>query len=85
MGWKAQPTRQVQMDDCAIPGSQLLGEEGRGFDTWREDVSEALVIIGVEGKKAFCAGGDIADLYRAGREGRHGSRTGRRPTPRTSS
>ncbi len=31
MGWKAQPTRQVQMDDCAIPASALLGEEGRGF------------------------------------------------------
>ena len=31
MGWRAQPTRQVQMDDCAIPSDNLLGEEGRGF------------------------------------------------------
>lgn len=31
MGWKAQPTRQVQMDDCSIPESNLLGEEGNGF------------------------------------------------------
>ncbi len=31
MGWKSQPTRQVQMDDCTIPAGNLLGEEGAGF------------------------------------------------------
>ncbi|SDU03671.1 acyl-CoA dehydrogenase family protein [Stappia sp. ES.058] len=31
MGWKAQPTTQVQFDDCAVPADHLLGEEGRGF------------------------------------------------------
>lgn len=31
MGWKAQPTAQVQFDDCRIPADNLLGEEGRGF------------------------------------------------------
>ncbi|MEL7299912.1 MAG: acyl-CoA dehydrogenase family protein [Pseudomonadota bacterium] len=31
MGWKAQPTRQVQLDACAIPAANLLGEEGMGF------------------------------------------------------
>ncbi len=31
MGWRSQPTRQVQLDDCAIPAESLLGEEGRGF------------------------------------------------------
>jgi alkylation response protein AidB-like acyl-CoA dehydrogenase len=31
MGWRAQPTAQVQFDDCRIPADQLLGEEGRGF------------------------------------------------------
>lgn len=31
MGWRAQPTAQVQMDDCMIPAENLLGEEGRGF------------------------------------------------------
>ncbi|PRY94120.1 acyl-CoA dehydrogenase family protein [Donghicola tyrosinivorans] len=31
MGWKAQPTRQVQMDDCLIPAANLLGTEGQGF------------------------------------------------------
>ncbi|OWY05332.1 acyl-CoA dehydrogenase [Thioclava sp. F1Mire-8] len=31
MGWKAQPTAQVQFDDCHIPAENLLGEEGKGF------------------------------------------------------
>ncbi|SEW07844.1 hypothetical protein SAMN05444851_1266 [Aliiroseovarius sediminilitoris] len=31
MGWKAQPTSQVQFDDCAVPHENLLGEEGKGF------------------------------------------------------
>ena len=31
MGWRAQPTRQVQFDDCAVPAANLLGEEGHGF------------------------------------------------------
>ena len=31
MGWRSQPTRQVQFDDCKIPSDNLLGEEGHGF------------------------------------------------------
>ena len=31
MGWRAQPTRQVQMDACKVPAGNLVGEEGRGF------------------------------------------------------
>ncbi|MBO6624931.1 acyl-CoA dehydrogenase family protein [Rhodophyticola sp.] len=31
MGWRSQPTRQVQLDDCAVPAENLLGEEGKGF------------------------------------------------------
>ncbi len=31
MGWRAQPTAQVQFDDCMIPHDNLIGEEGRGF------------------------------------------------------
>jgi len=31
MGWRSQPTRQVQMDSCPAPGENLLGEEGLGF------------------------------------------------------
>ncbi len=31
MGWRAQPTRQVQFDDCRVPAGNLVGEEGQGF------------------------------------------------------
>ncbi len=31
MGWRSQPTRQVQLDDCPTPLENLLGEEGQGF------------------------------------------------------
>lgn len=31
MGWKAQPTRQVQLDNCNIPAGNQLGETGKGF------------------------------------------------------
>jgi len=31
MGWKAQPTAQVQFDDCKIPAANLIGTEGKGF------------------------------------------------------
>jgi alkylation response protein AidB-like acyl-CoA dehydrogenase len=31
MGWRAQPTAQVQFDDCLIAPENLLGEEARGF------------------------------------------------------
>lgn len=31
MGWRSQPTRQVQFDDCRVGAGALLGEEGQGF------------------------------------------------------
>lgn len=31
MGWRAQPTRQVQFDDCFVAAEALVGEEGKGF------------------------------------------------------
>ena len=31
MGWRSQPTAQVQFDNCNIPSTNLVGEEGKGF------------------------------------------------------
>ena len=31
MGWRSQPTAQVQFDDCKIGADNLIGEEGQGF------------------------------------------------------
>ena len=36
---------------------------------WRDDDAVQLVIIDAEGDRAFCAGGDIADLYESGKRG----------------
>lgn len=43
---------------------------------WADDPAVALVVIDAEGERAFCAGGDIADVYRSGRRGdfEHGRR-----------
>lgn len=37
----------------------------RALVAWRDDPQVALVIIDAEGTRAFCAGGDIAAVYRA--------------------
>ena len=31
MGWRSQPTAQVQFDDCKVSADNLIGEEGKGF------------------------------------------------------
>ena len=31
MGWRSQPTRSVQLDECLVPAENLLGAEGMGF------------------------------------------------------
>ena len=31
MGWRSQPTAQVQFDDCKVPAGNLVGVEGDGF------------------------------------------------------
>ncbi|MEP3054359.1 MULTISPECIES: acyl-CoA dehydrogenase family protein [Ascidiaceihabitans] len=31
MGWRSQPTAQVQFDDCKVASENLVGEEGNGF------------------------------------------------------
>lgn len=36
---------------------------------WQEDASVALVILDAAGEKAFCAGGDIREMYETGRAG----------------
>ncbi|MCR8549690.1 3-hydroxyisobutyryl-CoA hydrolase [Salipiger sp. P9] len=46
------------------------------LDAWRDDPEVALVLIDATGDKAFCAGGDIAEIYRSGIAGDYD--TGRR-------
>ncbi|MDN5569196.1 MAG: enoyl-CoA hydratase/isomerase family protein, partial [Paracoccus sp. (in: a-proteobacteria)] len=41
------------------------------LNDWRDDPEVALVIMDAAGDRAFCAGGDIAAVYHAGRAGDH--------------
>ncbi len=40
------------------------------LETWREDDAVALVIVQGAGDRAFCAGGDVAQVYRLNQDGR---------------
>lgn len=41
------------------------------LDAWRDDPEVAIIVIDAEGDKAFCAGGDIAELYETGKAGNY--------------
>ncbi len=43
----------------------------KALDSWVDDAQVRAVIVDAAGGKAFCAGGDIADLYRNGRAGNY--------------
>lgn len=42
------------------------------LDAWRDDGDVALVVIDAAGDRAFCAGGDIQQIYERGRAGDYG-------------
>ncbi len=56
MGWRAQPTAQVQFDDCEIPAENLIGEAGRGF---------AYAMAGLDGGRLNIAAGALGGAQRA--------------------
>mmetsp|Transcript_1070 Transcript_1070/g.2214 ORF Transcript_1070/g.2214 Transcript_1070/m.2214 type:complete len:136 (+) Transcript_1070:3-410(+) len=39
------------------------------LDVWATDDEVKMIVIDAEGEKAFCAGGDIAELYETGTKG----------------
>lgn len=39
------------------------------LDAWRDDKTVHLVLIDGAGERAFCSGGDIADMYKSGQSG----------------
>ncbi|PIE07554.1 MAG: acyl-CoA dehydrogenase [Rhodobacterales bacterium] len=58
MGWKAQPTAQVQFDGAEVPAENLLGTEGKGF---------AYAMEGLDGGRlniAACALGGAEEALR---------------------
>ncbi len=52
----------------ALTYEMCLGIEA-ALEEWREDPAVAIVIIDAAGERAFCSGGDIAEMYATGRAG----------------
>jgi len=51
MGWNSQPTRAVIFEDCRIPISNRLGEEGEGFKFAMKGLDGGRINIGNYFKK----------------------------------
>jgi hypothetical protein len=56
MGWLAQPTSQVQFDDCKVPADNLIGEEGKGF---------AYAMAGLDGGRLNISAGALGGAQKA--------------------
>ncbi|WP_415182580.1 acyl-CoA dehydrogenase family protein [Phaeovulum sp.] len=56
MGWRAQPTAQVQFDDCLVPLKNRIGDEGKGF---------AYAMAGLDGGRLNIAAGALGGAQRA--------------------
>ncbi len=56
MGWRAQPTAQVQFDDCKVPAENLVGEEGRGF---------SYAMVGLDGGRLNIAASALGGAQKA--------------------
>lgn len=52
----------------ALTWDMCLAAE-KALDAWASDDAIALVILDADGDRAFCAGGDIAEMYRTGTAG----------------
>ena len=52
----------------ALTYDMCLEIEGT-LDAWRNDNDVNLILIDGAGERAFCSGGDIADMYKSGQTG----------------
>ncbi len=63
MGWNAQPTRQVIMDNVKVPTTQLVGDEGRGFKFAMSGLDGGRVNIGAASLGAAWSALDKSRTY----------------------
>ena len=68
MGWRSQPTRQVQFDDCKVPAGNLLGVEGKGFSYAMAGLDGGRLNIAACSLGAAQAGLDATLAYMAERQ-----------------
>lgn len=50
-------------------GQAMVHALAAALDRWRDDPAVDLVLIDAQGPRAFCAGGDLTEIYAAGRAG----------------
>lgn len=50
---------------------EMCLEIDKALIAWADDPQVDLIVMDAEGEKAFCAGGDIAELYRTGKAGNY--------------
>jgi len=48
---------------------EMCLEMEAALDRWRDDDAITVILIDAEGERAFCSGGDIAELYACGKRG----------------
>lgn len=46
VGWNSQPTRAVILEDCVVPSSHMIGDEGQGFNIAMNGLNGGRVNIG---------------------------------------
>ena len=68
MGCRASPTSEVFFDDCLVPDSHRLGEEGEGEGALREILSEVRILTGALANGVARAALDEATSYAADRK-----------------
>jgi len=46
MGWRSSDTAELAFDDCRVPATNLLGEEGRGFYAIMQNFQNERIVLG---------------------------------------
>lgn len=46
VGWNSQPTRMVIFEDCRVPASNIIGNEGQGFNIAMKGLNGGRINIG---------------------------------------
>jgi isobutyryl-CoA dehydrogenase len=62
MGWNAQPTKLVILEDCKVPKENLIGKRGQGFK---------IALSGLDGGRlniASCSIGGAARAFEVGKD-----------------
>jgi alkylation response protein AidB-like acyl-CoA dehydrogenase len=68
MGWHSSDTREVLLDDLALPADAVLGAEGRGFQQIMEGFQLERISLGAMGLGHAAECVDLAKAYTAQRE-----------------